>query len=91
MIIVGLHPTRQHLGSSILYSLHLNSFNHQEIPLAGKLLNVDSENLEKFLHSSHSLLGSVLRYGFKTNSGMVAFVEQVLLYKLYLPLLGLKP
>ena len=48
MIIDGLHPTRQHLGSTILYSLHLNSFNHQEIPLAGKLSNVDSENLENF-------------------------------------------
>ena len=48
MIIEGLHPTRQHLCTTILYSLHLNSFNHQEIPLAGKLSNVDSENLEYF-------------------------------------------
>ena len=48
MIIEGLHATRQHLGTTILYSLHLNIFNYHEIPLAGKLSNVDSENLENF-------------------------------------------
>ena len=64
--------------------------NHQEIPLAGKLSNVDSENLGKFLQTSHSLLGSVLRYGFKTSSGMVPFVGHVLLYKLYPTSAGFK-
>ena len=48
MIIEGLHATRQHLGTPILYSLHLNIFSHQEIQLAGKLSNVDSENFENF-------------------------------------------
>ena len=47
-------------------------------------------NLGKFLQTSHSLLGSVLRYGFKTSSGMVPFVEQVLLYKLYTTTAGFK-
>ena len=96
MIIEGLHATRQHLGTTILYSLHLNIFNHQEIPLADKLSNVVSENLENFFTSathwptSHSLLVSVLRYGFKTSSGMVPFEEQVLLYKLYPNTAGFK-
>ena len=48
MIIEGLHATHQHLGTTILYSLYLNIFNHHDIPLAGKLSNVDSENLENF-------------------------------------------
>ena len=46
MIIERLHATRQHLGTATLYSLHLNIFNHHEIPLAGKLSNFDSENTE---------------------------------------------
>ena len=82
--------TRQHLGTTILYSLHLNIFNHHEIPLSGKLSNVDSENLEFCFHSSHLLLGSVLRYGFKTSSGMVPFVEQARMYKLYPTTAGFK-
>ena len=48
MIIERLHATRQHLDTTILCSLHLNSFNQQEFPVAGKLSNVDLENMENF-------------------------------------------
>ena len=66
---------------------HLNIFSQHEISLAGKLSSADSEN---FLHRSHSLLGSVFRYGFKTSSGMVPFVEQARMYKLYSSSAGFK-
>ena len=46
LILEGFHATHQHLGTTILYSLHLDIFNHQQIPVVGKLSNVDSENLK---------------------------------------------
>ena len=50
MIIEGLHATRQHLGTTILYSLHLNIFNHHEIPLAGMVYCHDETLLQTKLH-----------------------------------------
>ena len=90
MIIEGLHATCQHLGTTILYSLHLNIFNHQETPPAGKLSNVDSENLENFFTPATRFLAVYCGNGFKTSSGIVSFVEQVLLYKLYPTIAELK-
>ena len=48
MITERLHATSHYLGTTILYSLHRNIFNHHEIPPADKLSNVDSEKLDIF-------------------------------------------
>ena len=39
--------------------------------------------LGNFLHRSHSVLGSVLRCGYKTSSDMIPFVEQSRMYTVY--------